>query len=190
MGQTNNDCRFPITTLTSSLTPATFACWKIRFKTEVCTCSQFPHMIAQDATHEMRRSEAMRMVAVHGCTVAADRRAMSTASHCRQWKPEWVLVAGAQGWCGLGVCVLSEEPKPGQTRQSGYMRNCLHKCNRTQVRLASNEEADGTEIVTSLLANLKQFVKDARDTSPTSLKRGILRTMNPWLWRAMSWTFA
>ena len=24
------------------LTPATFACWKVRFKTEVCTCSQFP----------------------------------------------------------------------------------------------------------------------------------------------------
>ena len=24
------------------LIPATFACWKIRFKTEVCTCSQFP----------------------------------------------------------------------------------------------------------------------------------------------------
>ena len=24
------------------LTPATFACWKIRFKSEVCTCSQFP----------------------------------------------------------------------------------------------------------------------------------------------------
>ena len=23
-------------------TPATFGCWKIRFKTEVCTCSQFP----------------------------------------------------------------------------------------------------------------------------------------------------
>ena len=23
-------------------TPATFACWKIRFKSEVCTCSQFP----------------------------------------------------------------------------------------------------------------------------------------------------
>ena len=23
-------------------TPATFACWKIRFRTEVCTCSQFP----------------------------------------------------------------------------------------------------------------------------------------------------
>ena len=24
-------------------TPATFACWKIRLKTEVCTCSQFPN---------------------------------------------------------------------------------------------------------------------------------------------------
>ena len=24
------------------LTPTTFACWKIRFETEVCTCSQFP----------------------------------------------------------------------------------------------------------------------------------------------------
>ena len=23
-------------------TPATFACWKMSFKTEVCTCSQFP----------------------------------------------------------------------------------------------------------------------------------------------------
>ena len=23
-------------------TPTTFACWKIRFKTDVCTCSQFP----------------------------------------------------------------------------------------------------------------------------------------------------
>ena len=42
MGQTNNDCRFQTFTLTSSLHQQTFACWKIRFKTEVCTCSQFP----------------------------------------------------------------------------------------------------------------------------------------------------
>ena len=47
-----------------------------------------PYMIAQDATHEMRRSEAMRMAPAHGCVVAADRRAMSTASHSRQWKPQ------------------------------------------------------------------------------------------------------
>ena len=41
MGQTNNDCRFRNFTLTNSLHPTTFSCWKIRFKTEVCTCSQF-----------------------------------------------------------------------------------------------------------------------------------------------------
>ena len=42
MGQTNNDCRFLISTFDKFLSPATFACWKIRFKTDVCTCSQFP----------------------------------------------------------------------------------------------------------------------------------------------------
>ena len=41
MGQTNNDCRFLIFHFDKFPTPATFACWKIRFKTEVCTCSQF-----------------------------------------------------------------------------------------------------------------------------------------------------
>ena len=33
-------------------------------------------------------------------------------------------------------------------------------------------------------------MKDARDTSPTSLRREILRMTSQWLWRAMSWTFA
>ena len=33
-------------------TPATFACWKIRHKTEVCTCTQFP----TDATVVDQRS--------------------------------------------------------------------------------------------------------------------------------------
>ena len=40
-GQTNNNCRFQIFISTNSPHRATFACWKIRFKTEVCTCSQF-----------------------------------------------------------------------------------------------------------------------------------------------------
>ena len=105
-----------------------------------------PYLIAQDATHEMRRSEAMRMAAAHGCVVAADRRAMSTASHSRQRKPQRALVAGepvfihrrkdgAPGWCGPGVCFLSEEPKPGRNETVWvHMRICLHKCNRTQVR--------------------------------------------------------
>ena len=41
MGQTNKDCRFRIFIFDKFPTPTTFACWKIRFKTEVCTCSQF-----------------------------------------------------------------------------------------------------------------------------------------------------
>ena len=38
MVQINNDCRFQIFISAKFPTPATFACWKIRFKTEVCTC--------------------------------------------------------------------------------------------------------------------------------------------------------
>ena len=133
-----------------------------------------PYMIAQDATHEMRRSEAMQMAAAHGYVVAADRRAMSAASHIRQRKPRRVLVAGervfihrrkdgAQGWCGPGVCVLSEEPKPGRNETVWvHMRNCLHKCNRTQVRPATNEEAEGIETVASLLPNLTEAVCEGR----------------------------
>ena len=40
--QTKKECRFQIFIFDKFPTPATFACWKIRFKTEVCTCSQFP----------------------------------------------------------------------------------------------------------------------------------------------------
>ena len=53
-----------------------------------------PYMIAQDATHEMRRSEAMRVAAAQGCSVATDRRATSTASHSRQTE----ATAGTGGW--------------------------------------------------------------------------------------------
>ena len=49
-------------------TPATFACWKIRFKTEVCTCSQFPTEAMQwikevemvDSVDELRSSSSIR----------------------------------------------------------------------------------------------------------------------------------
>ena len=39
-------------------TPATFACWKIRFKTEVCTCSQFP----SEALHWIKEVEMVDSV--------------------------------------------------------------------------------------------------------------------------------
>ena len=49
-------------------TPATFACWKIRFKTEVCTCSQFPtkamHWINEvemvDSVDDLKSSSSVR----------------------------------------------------------------------------------------------------------------------------------
>ena len=39
-------------------TPATFACWKIRFKTEICTCSQFP----TEALHWIKEVELVDSV--------------------------------------------------------------------------------------------------------------------------------
>ena len=49
-------------------TPATFACWKMRFKTEVCTCSQFLTEAMQwvkevelvDSVDELRSSSSIR----------------------------------------------------------------------------------------------------------------------------------
>ena len=53
-------------------TSATFACWKIRFKTEVCTCSQFPTEAMQwikevemvDSVHELRTSSSIRGISM------------------------------------------------------------------------------------------------------------------------------
>ena len=133
-----------------------------------------PYTIVQDDNHGMQRSEAMRMAAAHGCVIAADRRAMTTAVRSRRRKPQWALVAGepvfihrrkdgAQGWCGLGVCVLSEEPKSGRNETVWvHMRNCLHKCSRRQVRPATNEETEGIETVASLLPGLTEAVREGR----------------------------
>ena len=54
------------------LTPATFACWKIRFKTEVCTCSQFPTEAMQwikevemvDSVDDLRSSSSIRCLSM------------------------------------------------------------------------------------------------------------------------------
>ena len=72
MGQTNNDCRFRISIFDKFPTPATFACWKIRFKTEVCTCSQFPTEAMQwikevelvDSVDELRSSSSTRGISM------------------------------------------------------------------------------------------------------------------------------
>ena len=53
-------------------TPATFACWKIRFKTEVCTCSQFPTEAVQwvkevemvDSVDDLKSSSSIRGISM------------------------------------------------------------------------------------------------------------------------------
>ena len=53
-------------------TPATFVCWKIRFKTEVCTCSQFPTEAMQwikevelvDSVDELKTSSSVRGISM------------------------------------------------------------------------------------------------------------------------------
>ena len=53
-------------------TPATFACWKIRFKTELCTCSQFPTEAMQwikelemvDSVDDLRSSSSIRCISM------------------------------------------------------------------------------------------------------------------------------
>ena len=42
------------------------------------------------------------------------------------------------------------------------MRNCLHKCNRTQVRPATNEETEEIDTVASLLPELTEAVREGR----------------------------
>ena len=53
-------------------TPATFASWKMRFKTEVCTCSQFPteamlwikEVELVDSVDELRSSSSIRGISM------------------------------------------------------------------------------------------------------------------------------
>ena len=53
-------------------TPATFACWKIRFKTEVCTCSQLPTEAMQwikevemvDSVDDLKSSSSIRGISM------------------------------------------------------------------------------------------------------------------------------
>ena len=72
-------------------TPATFACWKTRFKTEVCTCSQFPTEAMQwikevelvDSVDEYRSSSSIRGISMpnFGVLVARIASALNKIIH-------------------------------------------------------------------------------------------------------------
>ena len=77
-------------------TPATFACWKIRFKTEVSTCSQFPAEATQwikevelvDSVDELRSSSSIRGISVPNFEVLDARiaSALNKIIHNSQFK--------------------------------------------------------------------------------------------------------
>ena len=89
-------------------TPSTFACWKIRFKTEVCTCSQFPteavhwnkevEMVdsVERGVHRHQTHDAVDNELFIGALVVhlAPRRCVQsyTVQRCRMSKTRWVRV--------------------------------------------------------------------------------------------------
>ena len=79
-------------------TPATFACWKIRFKTEVCTCSQFLTEAMQwikevelvDSVDELRSSSSIRGISMPNFEVLDARiaSALNKIIHNSHFKKE------------------------------------------------------------------------------------------------------
>ena len=79
-------------------TPATFACWKIRFKTEVCTCSQFPTEAMQwikelemvDSVDDLGSSSSTRAISMPNFEVLDARiaSALNKIIHNSQLKEE------------------------------------------------------------------------------------------------------
>ena len=77
-------------------TPAAFACWKIRFKTELCTCSQFPTEAMQwikevdlvDSVDELRSSSSIRGISMPNFEVLNARiaSALNNIIHNSQFK--------------------------------------------------------------------------------------------------------
>ena len=82
-------------------TPATFACWKIRFKSEVCTCSQFPTEAMQwikevemvDSVDELRSSSSIRGISMPNFEVLDARiaSALNRIIHYTQFKRRFSL---------------------------------------------------------------------------------------------------
>ena len=85
-------------------TPATFACWKIRFKTEVCTCSQFPTEAIQwikevelvDSVDDLRSSSFFRGISMPNFELL-DARIASALNKIIHNSHLWLL--GAENSC-------------------------------------------------------------------------------------------
>ena len=85
--------------------PATFACWKIRFKTEVCTCSQFPseamqwikEVVMVDSVDELRSSLSTRGISMPNFVVknqGTKQRVQRILGDCWRWETNGQCVKG------------------------------------------------------------------------------------------------
>ena len=83
-------------------TPATFACWKIRFKTEVCTCSLFPSEAMQwikvvemvDSVDDLRSSSSNRGIPMPNFEVLDACK--EYISRYRKSRQKWLRISGQQ----------------------------------------------------------------------------------------------
>ena len=102
-------------------TPATFACWKIRFKTEVCTCSQFPTEAMQwikevelvDSVDELRSSSSTRGISMPNLEVL-DARIASALNKIS-------IIASSKGRISL-----EEQKGPEAGPFPSWQTDCLH----------------------------------------------------------------
>ena len=108
-------------------TPATIACWKIRFKIEVCTCSQFPTEAMQwikevemvDSVHDLKSSSSIRGISMQNFEVLDARiaSALNKIIHNSHFKrrtsleeqkgPEAGAFLSRQADCFLDLRILS-----------------------------------------------------------------------------------
>ena len=131
MEQTNNDCRFRISTLTSSLHQQPLLAGRLRFKTEVCTCSQFPTEAMQrikevelvDSVDELSSSSSARGISMPNFEVLDARiaSALNKIIHNSHFKrrisleeqnPEAGLFPSRQTDCLLDLRLLSGHWEP------------------------------------------------------------------------------
>ena len=87
-------------------TPATFACWKVRFKTEVCTCSQCPteamHWIKEvemvDSVDDLMSSSSTRGIQMPNFEVLDARiaSALNRIIHKSHFKRRIMSTSGSQ----------------------------------------------------------------------------------------------
>ena len=113
------------------LTPATFACWKIRLKTEVCTCSQFPtealHLIKEvelvDSVDELRSSSSTRGIPMPDFEVLDARiaSALNKIIHNSHFKRRISLGCSQRsGQPQIGSCGGRVDPLAGSATRHGH----------------------------------------------------------------------